>query len=306
MMGNALIQPAMYFNLRNVPLFSGPYMITSIQHRISENGFDTTFEGQRQAFYNLPSVDNILQALATTILETLKTRLEIQEKEINDKNNIIAQKEGIISKINSDKNVLTTNQNCSSRLNSSFSEFTNTTPTQTSITIKKAIPIIESKIRTLSLNSRDKDKFLDFIIATMYIETGSDQKFISFDHNYASINLNINPWGATAQQYTNKKYFCVNRGNSEKTKNIPLASFDSFENFVDMFIEKFLGKVASIENYAGGDDTFKEKLANAYVTLWPSTIEDSAWTSLPDSDKEKLKKKINTSIEYIDVFYGKK
>ena len=306
MMGNALIQPAMYFNLRNVPLFSGPYMITNIQHRISENGFDTTFEGQRQAFYDLPSVDNILQALATTILETLRTRLDKQEKEIQEKNNIIAQKEGIISKINSDKNVLTANQNCSSRLNSSFSEFINTTPTKTSITVKQAIQIIESKLRTLPLTTNDKDKFLDFIIATMYIETGSEQKFVSYDHNYASINLNINPWGATAQQYTNKKYFCIDRGNNEKTKNIPLASFDSFDNFVDMFIEKFSGKVTSIENYIGGDDTFKEKLANAYVTLWPSTIEDSVWTNLPESDKEKLKKKINTSIEYIDLIYGGK
>ena len=303
MMGNALIQPAMYFNLRNVPLFSGPYMITSIQHRISENGFDTTFEGQRQPFYSIPAIDNILQALATTILETLKTRLEIQEKEIQEKNNIISQKEGVISKINSDKNVLTANQNCSSKLNSSFSEFTNTTPLQTTISLKQAVPIIENKIRLLSMTESNKVKLLDFIITTMYIETGSGEGFKSFDYNYASINLNVNPWGATAQQYTNKKYFCVDRGNNEKTKNIPLASFDSFEKFVDMFIEKFQGKVSTIKTYDYDDGSFKESLAEAYVTQWSSTIEDSVWTSLPDSDKEKLKKKVNTAIQFINSFY---
>jgi hypothetical protein len=279
-------------------------MITSIQHRISENGFDTTFEGQRQPFYSIPAIDNILQALATTILETLKTRLEIQEKEIQEKNNIISQKEGVISKINSDKNVLTANQNCSSRLNSSFNGFTNITPTQTSITIKKAIPIIDSKINQLPLTNSNRGKLLDFIIATMYIETGSGEGFKSFDHNYASINLNINPWGATIQQYTNKKYFCVDRGNNEKTKNIPLASFDSFENFISMFIDKFLGKISTIEDYSDEDGTFSEKLAKVYVTQWPTTIEEDVWSGLPNSEKEKLKKKINTAIQFINSFYN--
>jgi len=303
MMGNALIQPAMYFNLRNVPLFSGPYMITSIQHRISENGFDTTFEGQRQAFYNLPSIDNLLQALATTILETLKTRLETQDKEIQEKNNIISQKDGVISKINSDKNVLTLNQNCSTNLNSSFNEFTNTTPTQTSKSIKEVIPIIDTKINKLSMSDTNKGKLLDFMITTMYIETGTEQGFKSFDHNYASINLNINPWGATALAYTNKKYFCVNRGNNEKNKNIPLASFNSFNDFVDMFIEKFQGKVSTIKTYTDDDGTFSEKLAEAYVTQWPVTVEDNVWTNLPDSDKEKLKKKVSKAIQFVNSFY---
>ena len=57
MMGNALIQPTMYFNVRNIPMFSGPYMITTVKHRITENGFDTSFEGIRQPFYSLPKID---------------------------------------------------------------------------------------------------------------------------------------------------------------------------------------------------------------------------------------------------------
>jgi hypothetical protein len=33
-MGNAMIQPTMYFNLRNVPMFRGPYMIQDVEHTI--------------------------------------------------------------------------------------------------------------------------------------------------------------------------------------------------------------------------------------------------------------------------------
>jgi hypothetical protein len=70
-----------------------------------------------------------------------------------------------------------------------------------------------------------------------------------------------------------------------------------------MFIEKFQGKVSTIKTYDYDDGSFKESLAEAYVTQWSSTIEDSVWTSLPDSDKEKLKKKVNTAIQFINSFY---
>jgi len=295
MMGNALIQPTMYFNLRNVPLFSGPYMITSIQHRISENGFDTTFEGQRQPFYSIPAIDNILQSLTSKILETLKTRLEEQDKEIQEKNNILAQKSEVINKINGNENILTSNQNCSENLNSAFSEYTNTTPTKTSITFADALLVIYEKVNKTGLDTNNKNKLTDIILATMYAETGNGQKFVSYDHNYASINLNINPWGGS-QVYLNKKYFCINRGNN---KNTPLGSFNSFDDFLNMFIAKFKDRTTAIGSYKYEDNSYKEKLSKAYVTLWPSKVEDNVWDDLPNSDKEKIKNKISVPIKYL-------
>ncbi len=49
-MGNAMIQPTMYFNLRYVPLFYGPYWITEVSHNAIENGmmgknFNSNFNG---------------------------------------------------------------------------------------------------------------------------------------------------------------------------------------------------------------------------------------------------------------------
>ena len=61
MMGNALMQPMMYFNLRNVPMFSGPYMITKVSHTIGEGDFKTSITGTRQPFYSLPKIDNFIQ-----------------------------------------------------------------------------------------------------------------------------------------------------------------------------------------------------------------------------------------------------
>lgn len=47
MMGNAMIQPMMYFQLNNVPMFHGAYMITHVKHNIKPNHMSTSFSGVR-------------------------------------------------------------------------------------------------------------------------------------------------------------------------------------------------------------------------------------------------------------------
>ena len=62
-LGNALIQPTMYFNLRHVPMFNGPYMIQSVDHSIQSGNFQTTFTGIRQGVFDLPAIDTFLQSI---------------------------------------------------------------------------------------------------------------------------------------------------------------------------------------------------------------------------------------------------
>lgn len=47
-LGNVLLQPTMYFNLRHVPMFYGPYMITEVTYTITPGSFQTQFSGIRQ------------------------------------------------------------------------------------------------------------------------------------------------------------------------------------------------------------------------------------------------------------------
>jgi len=294
MMGNALIQPTMYFNLRNIPMFAGPYMITHVSHRISENGFDTTIEGQRQPFYSIPAIDNLLQSLTTKILESIQERIEEQDKKIQEQNNILAQKSEIINRANSSNIQPTANQNCSENLVKVFESYTNKTPVETKITFDKAIEVINEQVEKQSLSSQNKDKLFDFILATLSIETGSGITFKSYDHNYASVTLDINPWG-DSQTYFNKKYFCADKG---QKKNVPYASFDSFEKFVEFFISKFKAKVIAIGSYKYDDNSYKEKLAKANVLLWTSNLEDKVWDDLAQADKKKLEEKVENVIGY--------
>jgi len=47
MLGNAMIQPMMYFQLNNIPMFHGAYMIIRVKHSIKPNHMITSFTGSR-------------------------------------------------------------------------------------------------------------------------------------------------------------------------------------------------------------------------------------------------------------------
>jgi hypothetical protein len=79
-MGNAMIQPTMYFVLRHVPMFYGPYWITEVSHNVSERGFDTKFKGTRIPKYSLPKVDNLLASVNKDVISEIKKIAEADKK----------------------------------------------------------------------------------------------------------------------------------------------------------------------------------------------------------------------------------
>lgn len=57
-LGNAMIQPTQYFQLENVPMFNGAYLILSVEHNISPNKMTTTFSGTKVLKFPYPRVTN--------------------------------------------------------------------------------------------------------------------------------------------------------------------------------------------------------------------------------------------------------
>jgi len=82
-LGNALLQPTMYFNLRHVPMFNGPYMIQQVEHSIQPGQFQTTFQGIRQGVYDLPAIDNFIQSINQNLLTKVEELLKIKKDTIN-------------------------------------------------------------------------------------------------------------------------------------------------------------------------------------------------------------------------------
>jgi hypothetical protein len=57
-LGNAMIQPTQYFQLENVPMFNGAYIILTVEHTIDANKMTTTFSGTKLLKYPVPRVLN--------------------------------------------------------------------------------------------------------------------------------------------------------------------------------------------------------------------------------------------------------
>jgi hypothetical protein len=57
-LGNAMIQPTQYFQLDNVPIFNGAYLILSVEHTIEPNKMTTSFSGTKILRYPVPRVLN--------------------------------------------------------------------------------------------------------------------------------------------------------------------------------------------------------------------------------------------------------
>ena len=55
-LGNVMLQPTMYFDLRNIAMFKGAYLIVDVEHHIIPNNFKTTFRGVRIPKYPKPYV----------------------------------------------------------------------------------------------------------------------------------------------------------------------------------------------------------------------------------------------------------
>lgn len=66
MMGDAQITPLMYFQLNNIPMWKGAYLITSVRHDITTHGMETVFTGVRQARPATPFKDDSMEVPANS------------------------------------------------------------------------------------------------------------------------------------------------------------------------------------------------------------------------------------------------
>jgi hypothetical protein len=55
-LGNAMIQPTQYFQLDNVPLYNGAYLILGVEHNITANKMTTQFSGTKILRFPVPRV----------------------------------------------------------------------------------------------------------------------------------------------------------------------------------------------------------------------------------------------------------
>ena len=304
MMGCALIQPMMYFNIRNVPMFSGPYMITSVRHEISDGNFETIFEGVRQPFYSLPTVDNFIQTLNTQILSQLKTKVQENETENKAKSeNILIQASNVISNLDT-TDTLTKNQDCAEKLNSRYNGFTSVDiPQQTAVSPKDFLIILRNLMIDANYDMTGATTYQTAAAAFtfVFVDSGNanGSQIASYENNYSTIDLQ-EFYGDSLYQYVNRKYYCISRGTNS---NIPVVSFRSIKDFIAFVLERvsrvpvYLGNDAN-EFASAGDNSPAFNLAKQYVLHYPINQNDDVYTKIKE-DANQISK---LNAEFVKAF----
>lgn len=73
-MGNSMIQPTMYFYLKNIPMFKGTYWITEVSHSIRNGSMTTTFKGSRMPYTALPDLKDSFMSSYRTLFDKLQQK----------------------------------------------------------------------------------------------------------------------------------------------------------------------------------------------------------------------------------------
>lgn len=306
MMGCALIQPMMYFNIRNVPMFSGPYMITKVTHVISEGEFDTQFEGTRQPFYSLPTVDNFLQTLNTQLLSKLQSKIVENEKtEKASSDNVLFQAVNVMSNLSSDE-TLTKNQDCAENLNSRYNSFVNTeTPQQTTLSTNDFMSMIRAQMVSRNYDmTGDTAQQIALMAFTFVVVDSADSnqtKLSAYEYNFSTINLQ-EVYGDKIFEYINRKYFCVTRGSN---KNVPVVSFRTPIDFVKFVLDRVVGIRTFLlsdvqefsQKYSGDAELIvAANLGKQYVLHYPVNQDSNVYTHIEKNAAGELTK-LNTEFK---------
>lgn len=80
-MGNVMIQPTMYFYLKNIPMFKGTYWITEVSHSIRNGTISTTFTGTRIPVASLPDPREATMATYRPLFDAIVNKATIKNNE---------------------------------------------------------------------------------------------------------------------------------------------------------------------------------------------------------------------------------
>lgn len=312
MLGNALIQPTMYFNLRYIPMFNGPYMITEVKHSISPGQFNTVFSGVRQPVYDVAKLDDFIQSIKTNLVNQIIEEVKIQKQSQQQTNsqNVNQQKQNVENTTKKDvlptanttapipnqTQTTTTNQTATQTNNTAVtntsseklasiykSTYKEITPNQTTINFRDMGKLIVDTITANNYPNPEKLKYLVF--ATMYLGSGDKTKgFISWENNYSKVNLTETDgnWGKNVScdgnvQGGSLAYF-PKREYFSLEPGIPYAVFNSVDDNVKMILARWYNRAIpnvdakEITKFWILNFTSKMREENVYTTYDPTQL----------------------------------
>jgi len=271
-LGNVMIQPTMYFNLRYVPMFYGPYYILDVKHTITPGRFETTFTGIRQQVFALPKLENYMQTLTKTLFETLKNK--ITQKVTDTKTSVTSTTVNTV--YNSDTSVSSSitvdnPNNCTNSLQQKFKNknYISVNQVLTTINSQTVADGIKSNINGGTNNKITR--LLSFV--TMYLYSYQNGFFTAFNKNYCGTQLNYS-WPDGLTNYFNKEYLCMSVPN---VGSIPFATFESEAKMYE-FLQNKWGPNSTITLSA-------ENILKLWIKKWNKSWSENEYTNYKNENQ---------------------
>lgn len=99
MMGNAQIQPLMYFQLLNIPMWRGAYMIFNVTHTMTPGNMVTKFKGMKMSKNPVPIVSKYWSTINRTDDDNIKNKIQGNDDTVDDYEATDFKKSGIDNNI---------------------------------------------------------------------------------------------------------------------------------------------------------------------------------------------------------------
>ena len=282
-LGNAMIQPTMYFNLKHVPLFYGPYQIIEVSHTITSEGFSTSFEGFRMPKYALPDVDSVSTFIKKNYLEKYKN--EILKSNNEGRNQ--ADVETILDPQNQDKEPkIAPEEECDKLTLPKYKNLPYVNINYENISIGDLV----TKIKDVQTNKYVSSTILTLAISDLNILI--DNKRYQFDENVtlrldsvvSSINYNLFSLNANNLYADNpnlNSLICVSYNNG----SIPLFSFQNVEQPIEIINNQLkntgqiINDLSVSFNNVGSADTYSRAITSLIIAVKTKYIFTGSRTS---------------------------
>lgn len=284
-MGNAMLQPSMYFVLRNIPLFAGSYFITEVNHSITIDDFTTTISGTRQAAPTLPKVDALFQTIKKQLLTNLGEVYKNQSRPTT----------GIPTNIDSIKNSITNSLVGGKRIsnaatcdkNEAYVNYVKYDGDSQNFGTEVAVTFIKTKLTTT-------DKIKLCLFAASWIESGVKiddftYRLDYYGNNIAGVTLIYDYLDLTTYfaLVDGKNYYMCLTNSQGYTQ--PYAVFSDETNHYQFMIDAYTSYFNEVTDITNPDE-FAKQFAKVWIEYFPYNKKTNTSTIFDDYVKTNVSK----------------
>ena len=256
-MGNVMIQPTMYFNLRHVPMFEGAYLITDVEHSIVAGGsFETSFNGTRIPLFALPDIDKLISSVNKNLLSTYQEKLkqidnqrqEEERQRQREESERLRQQEQQTEEVLGGQhswNTQTATAGTGCQVANTYTGLSGTTLSTRTVSIATMIAEIKSLIPTSEAQYQQKRMMTFCVIAQEQgsYSSGNLTQFKIPNNNVAGVYID-GRWGSLSASELDG-YVCLNITTSRGQISRPFASFKDIKDSINLVVGRFKNNVPS-------------------------------------------------------------